>query len=762
MKFNTKIPFLILAFLVTMISSAQCNEPTGIIVDNIDAVSATLSWNASSSEPGIGYTFEVRTSGAPGSGVTGLVDSGSAIDGVLTAQITGLLSDTTYSVYMRYQCTTAPLFSDWTTEITFSTTMLTAPVAGAPAGLSDTFFSARWIAVPGATGYRLDVSEFIDFSVMLSGYDNLFVSSSSTSRLVSGLNPSTTYYYRVRAEGSSGSGPVTSDNSNGIMVTTFAEPTFVAVWSEGAWLNDIYPTGNHDVFLDDHFISDENNEYMFEVKSITLNEGYTYTLTSGYSLVVYENIINSSTPDSFIVQNNANLYQFSDAASSNIGEITVIRNSSEIFRLDYTMWSSPVTGSQTLKQFSPQTVDSRFYEYNSTDDIYSAIDPLTTTFEPGNGYFIRSPNNHVTNNGTNAPQLWSGTFVGVPTNGEVTVALDTSGEGFNLVGNPYPTVISADELLQGNAGNIDGTIYFWRRLNDISGSGPLGSFYATYTEFGGVGVGSTTSEEPNGFIQVGQGFLVKALSSELQFNSQMKVPDEFENQFFRSSNPTQIEKHRLWLNLTNENGLYSKLLLGYAAGASNDLDRLDGKYINDSPVALTSLIDNEEFTIQAKALPFTMEDFFPLGFKIVSAGEYRVAIENMDGFFAEGQLVYLEDTFTSTIHNLSESAYVFSSEAGEFNNRFILRFTDEVMSIEQPFNSNAIAVFVQDNQIKINAGDQEIKALNVYDVQGRNLFFENEVNSTEFSINSLNKTNQVLIIQLQDFNNNVIIKKLIF
>lgn len=759
-KFTTKIHFLILSLIIATTNYAQCNQPTGINVTDITSVSAVLSWSESTSAPGIAYSFEVRLSGLPGSGVSGLVDSGSVGDGVFTSPLSGLISDTTYFVYMRFQCSSEPLFSDWTSAVTFTTSTLSSPVAGAPAGLSDTFFSARWIAVPGATGYRLDVSEFSDFSTMLAGYDNLFVSGSSTSRLVSGLNPSTDYYYRLRAEGLSGSGPVTSGNSNVIMITTFNEPTFVAVWSEGAWLNDILPTADHDVILDDDFISDENNSTMFEVKSITLNEGYSYTITSGNSLIVYDNIINNSNAGSFVVQNNANLFQLNDAASPNIGEITVIRNSSEIFRLDYTMWSSPVIGTQTLKQFSPQTVDSRFYEYNSSDDIYSPIDPLTSTFEPGNGYFIRSPNNHVANNGTNDPQRWTGTFIGIPTNGEVNVALETSGQGFNLVGNPYPTVISADVLLQQNAANIDGTIYFWRRLNDISGSGPLGSFYATYTEFGGVG--SSTSEDPNGFIQVGQGFLVKALNTELVFNSEMKVPDEFENQFFRYSTQNQMDKHRLWLNLTNENGLYSKLLLGYAAEASNGLDRLDGKYINDSPVALTSLLNNEEFTIQAKALPFSMDDFFPLGLKIVSAGEYSIAIENMDGFFAEGQLVYLEDTFTATIHNLSESAYVFSSEAGAFNNRFILRFTDEVMSVEQPFNTNAISIFVQDNQIKINAGDQEIKALKVVDIQGRNLFFENEINATEFSINSLNKNNQILFFQIQDYNNNVIIKKLIY
>lgn len=762
MKFqiNSKIPFLILSLLVTMFSYAQCNQPTGIVVDDITAISAVLNWTESSSAPGVAYNFEVRTSGLPGSGVSGLVDSGSVSDGVFTSPVSGLLSDTNYSVYMRFQCTAAPLFSDWTTEITFSTSELSAPVAGSPAGLSDTFFSARWIAVPGATGYRLDVSEFEDFSVMLSGYDDLFVSGSLTSRLVSGLDPSTEYYYRVRAEGSSGSGPVTSDNSNIIMVTTFAEPSFVAIWSEGAWLNDTFPSSGHDVILDDHFISDDNNEYMFEVNSITLNEGYTYTLTSGKNLIVYGNIINNSAPSSFVVQNNGNLYQISDEVPANEGEITVNRNSSEIFRLDYTMWSSPVTSNQTLKQFSPQTVDTRFYEYNTVSDIYSPIDPLTTTFEPGNGYFIRSPNNHVANNGTNLPQLWQGSFVGIPTNGEVNVSLDTSGEGFNMVGNPYPTVVSADFFMGENVGNIEGTLYFWRRLNDVSSTGPMGSFYATYTEFGGTG--SATSDDPNGFIQVGQGFLVQALSSELTFNSGMRVPDEHDNQFFRFASPAQIEKHRLWLNLTNDSGVFSRILVGYAEEASNDKDRFDGRYINDSEVALTSLINNEEYAIQGRSLPFSEADTIPLGFKVVSAGEYTISLNKMDGLFEAGQLVYLEDTFTTTIHNLSASDYTFSAESGDFKNRFVLRFTNETMSIDEPLNANAVAVFVRDNSIHINTGNIEMQSLDVYDVQGRKLFTQEQVNTSEFTINTLTKSNQVLILQIKDENNNSISKKLVF
>ncbi|MCA6423363.1 MAG: T9SS type A sorting domain-containing protein [Flavobacterium sp.] len=760
-QFTIKTVILLTNLFVTVFSFAQCNPPTGVVVNNITSISAVLNWTASSSAPGEAYLYEVRTSGLPGSGVSGLVVSGSVGDGVFSSLLSGLSSITTYSVYMRYKCTSAPLFSSWTAAVTFSTNTLLPPVAASASGISDTFFTARWIGVSGATGYRLDVSEFSDFSVLLAGYNNLFVASSFTSKLVSGLNPSTVYYYRVRAEGLSGGTPVTTSNSNVITVTTLGVPNLVAIWSNGAWLNGVLPAFDHDVILDDDYVSDSNNMDMFEVKSLTLNQGHTYTIASGFNLIVYENIVNNSSAASFVVENNANLYQLSDSAPANVGEITVLRNSSEIFRLDYTMWSSPVTGAQTLKQFSPSTLDTRFYEYNTVSNHFSSIDPLTSTFEPGNGYFIRAPNNHVANVSPNVAQAWQGTFVGVPRNGVINVDLDTSGQGYNLVGNPYPTVISADALFVENASNIDGTLYFWRRRNDTSGAGDLGTFYATYTGMGGTG--SATSEDPNGFIQVGQGFLVKALTTQLVFNSDMKVPDSFENQFFRNSSAvSQVEKHRLWLNLTNENGVYSRMLVGYAQGASNNLDRLDGKCFNDSQVALTSLLNNEEYSIQAKSLPFSTEDTIPLGLKVVAAGAYSISLDEMDGLFEEGQLVYLEDTFTSTIHNLNESDYTFSTGAGIFNNRFVLRFSTESLGIDEPLNANAVAVFVSNNSIIINSVNIDIKSINVYDIQGRKLFNQDAVNSNEFRIDTLTKNNQVLIVKIKDQNGNLISKKVIF
>jgi hypothetical protein len=55
---------------------------------------------------------------------------------------------------------------------------------------------ANWKSVSGAMGYPLDVSTSNSFDSYVKGYRDLDVGN-VTDRVVTGLNPGTTYYYRV-------------------------------------------------------------------------------------------------------------------------------------------------------------------------------------------------------------------------------------------------------------------------------------------------------------------------------------------------------------------------------------------------------------------------------------------------------------------------------------------------------------------------------------------------------------------------------------
>src|SRR5205085_6603727 len=66
-------------------------------------------------------------------------------------------------------------------------------------GPTKSSFMARWNAISGATGYRLDVSTSSSFSDYVAGYEGLRVGPATTSWVVTRLAPGTTYYYRVNA-----------------------------------------------------------------------------------------------------------------------------------------------------------------------------------------------------------------------------------------------------------------------------------------------------------------------------------------------------------------------------------------------------------------------------------------------------------------------------------------------------------------------------------------------------------------------------------
>ncbi len=119
----------------TVTVKVPCLPATGITTSNVTTTTATISWTASASLPSNGYEYEIRTSGAAGSGATGLFTSGTTAAGVTTANITGLASGgVTYSVYVRASCAAGDN-SPWAGPTTFVT--LCNPITSFP--WSETF-----------------------------------------------------------------------------------------------------------------------------------------------------------------------------------------------------------------------------------------------------------------------------------------------------------------------------------------------------------------------------------------------------------------------------------------------------------------------------------------------------------------------------------------------------------------------------------------------------------------------------------------------
>ncbi len=103
-----------------------------------------------------------------------------------------------------------------------ATTLPLAPLAVSASNVSKTGFTANWNSSVSATKYWLDISTSSNFSTNLTGYDNKDVGNAISAN-VTGLNPGTTYYYRVRSSNNIGR----SGNSNTITTATIAIITYV-------------------------------------------------------------------------------------------------------------------------------------------------------------------------------------------------------------------------------------------------------------------------------------------------------------------------------------------------------------------------------------------------------------------------------------------------------------------------------------------------------------------------------------------------------
>ena len=114
-------------YLVNITAEPACVSPQSLTLANIAPTSVTLNWTASISNPTGGYEYEIRTSGAAGSGTTGLAASGTVGAGVLTASVSGLTGNTIYNVFVRSNCD-GNGFSTWFGPVTFTTPCLPATI----------------------------------------------------------------------------------------------------------------------------------------------------------------------------------------------------------------------------------------------------------------------------------------------------------------------------------------------------------------------------------------------------------------------------------------------------------------------------------------------------------------------------------------------------------------------------------------------------------------------------------------------------------
>lgn len=545
-------------------------------------------------------------------------------------------------------------------------------------------------------------------------------------------------------------------------------------WSTATnWCGGVVPAATDDVTIAVTANNPVISTGVAYAHNLTLGADATLTVNEGATLTV-DNVLNVNATATLTVKDTAALVQgTATVTNANSGNIVFNKKGSSLYKNDYTMWSSPVTG-QGLQAFSPETVTTRFYTYKSLGDVYSRVTDIATPFQPAKGYLIRMPNTSTVSGydaGTTAIQF-NGVFTGQPNNGTVTIPVSTEGNGYNAVGNPYPSPVNIYDFLLANAQVIDASsgLYFWRKRNNSASSSyatlTLAAFVANPAEGGGSNNDAFfTGSSSDWLLAPGQGFIVKASTTQpspvVTFtNSMRRVQPSAGTAFFRHGADTAS---RLWLNITAQDGTASQTAVAYMQGATNGIDfGFDGrKFTDNNNINLYSVAANTALAVQARP-QFTPTDVVALGYTAATAGTYTIAIGRKDGVFNQGQTVYLKDNTEGITRELTENSYTFTTEAGTFENRFEVVYTTEALGTDNPVATAAnVVVYNNKGVIGIDAGTLQIQTVNIFDINGRKLFTRSAVNNNSTQITNLVAEQQVLIVEIVT-NNGTVNKRVVY
>lgn len=575
-----------------------------------------------------------------------------------------------------------------------------------------------------------------------------------------------------------------------------------ATYSAGVWTS--VPTLEKNIV----FNGDYNSNAAVNGCKCVINTGVNVVVAPGgvLNLVNRVNVNGSATLN---IQNNASLVQEDDLAT-NSGNIKADRTTSTYENFDYVYWSSPVVGATFGAPFATWRLN-RAYRYITSNfiDLYSGAYPQTTgnpdTFddngddwqavtaatimEPAKGYIVMTP-------ATAAPTTSNVSFNGVPNNGVFSIPLGLSAnntstiDDFNLVGNPYPSALDADQFIAANltaggasANNISGTLYIWTHVANIqptaTNPGPNAfnfnsNDYATYTRAGGVGAGigaisGSGSTIPTGKIASGQSFFVEAeTTNNLVINNSMRSANHDNSQFFRTSNTESIaDKNRLRLNFRNVDNMFSQQLICYFDDATNGYDYGYDGIVSESQnyVSFYSLMPSNPNKYRIQAQPtWNNTKTVALGYHSVVSGSSSISIATQEGVFnSTNNNVYLQDNLLNVTHNLKTSPYVFHTAAGTFNNRFILKYVNTTLGVADDMDyQKTVIVAKKENQLTMKSAFLPMKQIIVFDLLGRKVYENNDVNKNEFIINDVVLNQQTIIVKITLDNGTVVTRKVVF
>lgn len=513
-----------------------------------------------------------------------------------------------------------------------------------------------------------------------------------------------------------------------------------ADWNNSAnWTPNLIPAASDDVTINPgafqpSFLSAGNGL----CRDITFTTGTSLTVPSGYTLTVNGNWVGANTTvsgsgsviftsptalhtgntsfggvlsvatggilttsDGITILNNGSLMHgtgTAGAGGSIVGNVTVRRSGNPTPNA-YNYWSSPIVSGGVA------SLGQNRYFYNPTSatgsdevGLQSGWVTAAGTMTIGRGYIATGSGN--------------ASFTGTPNNGPLTFGPTSIGAftSFNLIGNPYPSAISAPAFVAANPSITGSALYFWDDDGSAGTDYDAATDYAVWNNLGFVS-GPNSGTPFNGNIASCQGFFIESSSSaNIQFNNSMRTTAN--SSFFDQNN---IE--RLWISVTTAANDYNETLIAFKADATEGIDpQYDAKKLKgNAHISLYSKADGSDLAIQA--IPsLTADKIVPLGIDADVNGAQTIRLKHVDNIDQTSQII-LEDTKLGIFQNLRNNPvynYVFDKNSD--SQRFRLHFKAGVY-----MSANTESCVQNDGSIIINSSSATEWTYNVTNNEGESI-----------------------------------------
>lgn len=400
--------------------------------------------------------------------------------------------------------------------------------------------------------------------------------------------------------------------------------------------------------------------------NLLINSGKLLTIDNGKKLTVNGSLTNNAGNSGLLINTGGSLI----TNGSVTGGATVLRT------IDADEWhliSTPVSNA-----VSGMFTDQYLQTHDEVSNFYSDIIPTDVSLLKVKGYALWTVNNPYT-----------AQFEGTLNTGNQSITTTNINQGWNLVGNPYPSSIDWTLLTKNN---IAATVYMLK-----------GASWATYV----AGSGANTNGGSQ-YIPPCQGFFVEATGAgSLAMTNTARTHST--NQFFKSGDNTIANLVRLQVS---GNGYTDESVVVLIPGSTPDFDGLyDARklfgYVAEAAQIYT--LGTSELSINSLPEAKTV----PVGIHAGANGNYTIEATEINDFSE----LTLEDRVTGILTDLMSDSYTFNCTAGKDEQRFLLHFGP--LSVEDNTLTTLADIYSYRKTVYINLHDMADSDIYIYNMAGQ-------------------------------------------